>query len=100
VERLMIMVPGEVVTAADLAFLGQGGVAAARIDTVPERIGPLHIARDDFEKRYILHALAAQQGNMSRTADVLGVERSNLYRKMRRFGIAPARRGDDDVEPA
>jgi two-component system nitrogen regulation response regulator NtrX len=100
VERLMIMVPGEVVTAADLAFLGQGGVAAPRVDTVPDRIGPLHIARDDFEKRYILHALAAQQGNMSRTADVLGVERSNLYRKMRRFGIAPARRGDDDQEPA
>ena len=30
VERLMIMVPGEVVTAADLAFLGQGAVAAVR----------------------------------------------------------------------
>ena len=29
---------------------------------------------------------------MSRTADVLGVERSNLYRKMKAFGIAPARR--------
>ena len=29
---------------------------------------------------------------MSRTAEVLGVERSNLYRKMRAFGIAPARR--------
>ena len=41
--------------------------------------------------RYILRALAAQQGNMSRTAEVLGVERSNLYRKMRAFGIAPRR---------
>ena len=37
----------------------------------------------------ILRALAAQQGNISRTADVLGVERSNPYRKMRSFGIAP-----------
>ena len=61
---------------------------------------PLHIARDDFEKTYILHALAVQQGNMSRTADVLGVERSNLYRKMRRFGIAPTRRTDDEPEPS
>ena len=33
--------------------------------------------------------LAAQQGNMSRTAEVLGVERSNLYKKMRAFGITP-----------
>ena len=54
-------------------------------------------ARDDFERQYILRALAAQQGNMSRTADVLGVERSNLYRKMRSFGIAP-RRVEDDAE--
>ena len=33
---------------------------------------------------------------MSRTADVLGVERSNLYRKMKAFGIAPAAAGDDE----
>jgi transcriptional regulator of acetoin/glycerol metabolism len=33
---------------------------------------------------------------MSRTAEVLGVERSNLYRKMRAFGIMPARRGEDE----
>ena len=62
---------------------------------------PLHEARDRFERDYILRALAAQQGNMSRTADVLGVERSNLYRKMRAFGIAPAGRrpsSDDGVE--
>ena len=36
---------------------------------------------------------------MSRTAEVLGVERSNLYRKMKAFGIAPSRRpdGEDDA---
>jgi two-component system nitrogen regulation response regulator NtrX len=98
VERLMIMVPGEVVTAADLPFLGEGSVGVVRPGAPPARIGPLHLARDEFEKGYILHALAAQQGNMSRTADILGVERSNLYRKMRRFGIAPLRRPDDDQE--
>jgi two-component system nitrogen regulation response regulator NtrX len=58
----------------------------------------LHEARDRFERDYILRVLAAQQGNMSRTADALGVERSNLYRKMKAFGIAPARRGDADEE--
>ena len=51
-------------------------------------------ARDEFEKDYILRALAASQGNMSRTADMLGVERSNLYKKMKAFGIAPRR---DDI---
>ena len=52
--------------------------------------------RDQFERDYILRALAAQQGNISRTADMLGIERSNLYRKMRSFGIAPSRRGEDE----
>ena len=55
--------------------------------------------RDDaFERDLILRTLAEQQGNMSRTADVLGVERSNLYRKMKAFGIAPARRADEEAE--
>jgi DNA-binding NtrC family response regulator len=63
-------------------------------------MGPLHDARDRFERDYILRALAQQQGNISRTADVLGVERSNLYRKMRGFGIAPARKVDEEEETA
>jgi DNA-binding NtrC family response regulator len=37
---------------------------------------------------------------MSRTAEVLGVERSNLYRKMKGFGIAPSRRADTEEEEA
>jgi two-component system nitrogen regulation response regulator NtrX len=61
-------------------------------------VAPLHEARDRFERDYILRALAAQHGNISRTAEALGVERSNLYRKMRAFGIAPARRLDGEEE--
>ena len=56
----------------------------------------LHEARERFERDLILRTLAEQQGNMSRTADALGVERSNLYRKMKAFGVAPARRAEDD----
>ena len=97
VERLMIMVPGDRVSSRDLTFLEQGGVATPQaLARHSSPIAPLHDARDEFEKEYILRALAAQQGNMSRTAEVLGVERSNLYRKMRAFGIMPARRGEDE----
>jgi two-component system nitrogen regulation response regulator NtrX len=92
IERLMIMVPGETITAQDLAFLGHDGVPAAETAEAPSL--PLAEARDRFERDYILRALAAQQGNMSRTADMLGVERSNLYKKMRGFGIAPARKDE------
>ena len=97
IERLMIMVPGERVAARDLLFLDQGSAHLPSADAVVTPIMPLHDARDDFERQYILRALAAQQGNISRTADVLGVERSNLYRKMRSFGIAP-RRAEDEAE--
>jgi two-component system nitrogen regulation response regulator NtrX len=95
IERLMIMVPGDTITLADLAFLDSGGVSVAD-DSVPGL--SLHDARERFERDYILRALAAQQGNISRTAESLGVERSNLYRKMRAFGIAPSRRVEGEEE--
>jgi two-component system nitrogen regulation response regulator NtrX len=94
IERLMIMVPGDTIALADLAFL-DGAVATPDAPGAPAL--PLHEARERFERDYILRALAAQNGNISRTADALGVERSNLYRKMRAFGIVPARREEEAV---
>jgi two-component system, NtrC family, nitrogen regulation response regulator NtrX len=94
-ERLMIMVPGDTIAASDLSFL-DGGAAIDAPDQAVTR--PLHEARDQFERELILRTLAEQQGNMSRTAEVLGVERSNLYRKMKAFGIAPSRRVDEEPE--
>jgi two-component system nitrogen regulation response regulator NtrX len=93
----MIMVGGDTIAPADLGFLDSG--AAPVVEAAAAAMLPLHEARDRFEREYILRVLAAQQGNMSRTADALGVERSNLYRKMKAFGIAPARRseGEDDA---
>ncbi|HEY7293317.1 MAG TPA: sigma-54 dependent transcriptional regulator, partial [Vicinamibacterales bacterium] len=98
IERLMIMVPGDRITASDLGFLGAPGTTV--LPAAPESTDrlTLHEARDRFERDLILRTLAEQQGNMSRTADVLGVERSNLYRKMRAFGIAPSRRTDEEAE--
>jgi two-component system, NtrC family, nitrogen regulation response regulator NtrX len=95
VERLMIMVPSERITAQDVRFLDRAPAPARPADS-DDPLTTLHEARDSFERDYILRALAAQQGNMSRTAEVLGVERSNLYRKMRGFGLSPSRRGVDD----
>ncbi len=96
IERLIIMVPGETITSLDLAFLNGGGSLRPG-EAAPEITAPLHEARDRFERDYIVRVLAAQGGNISRTADVLGVERSNLYRKMKGFGIIPARRSEEDA---
>ena len=97
IERLIIMVPGDTITLDDLAFLGGSSAVRPQESGTAEK---LHDARDRFERDYILKALAAQQGNISRTADVLGVERSNLYRKMRTFGIVPSRKTEEEEEPA
>ena len=96
IERLVIMVPGESITADDLGFLGNGAAPLSDTGTVVAGRLTLHEARERFERELILRTLAEQQGNMSRTAEVLGVERSNLYRKMRGFGIPPARRSEDE----
>jgi len=48
----------------------------------------LHQARAAYERDYILKKLDESHGNVSRTAEVLGLERSHLYRKMKALGIA------------
>jgi two-component system nitrogen regulation response regulator NtrX len=48
----------------------------------------LHQARAAYERDYILKKLDDNNGNVSRTAETLGLERSHLYRKMKALGIA------------
>jgi two-component system nitrogen regulation response regulator NtrX len=85
IERVMIMVPGDVIEAPDLSFLEVTGRAVVAAPAGP--VVPLFEARDAWERSYILSALAANDGNISRTAEVLQLERSNLYKKMRGLGI-------------
>jgi two-component system nitrogen regulation response regulator NtrX len=98
IERVVIMAPGDVITEHDLAFLAASAIAGRATEQVTALAVPLYTARDQFEREYILRQLSLQQGNISRTAEVLGVERSNLYRKMRAFGILPTRRADSAEE--
>lgn len=92
IERLVIMVPGDVIEASDLSFLVPHVGSPARGSDGP--IEPLLQAREAWERAYILRALAACQGNISKTAEALGLERSNLYKKMRSLGIAPVREAE------
>ena len=61
-----------------------GGKSAARSDD----FSSLTEARDAYERDYILKKLEECNGNVSRAADLLGLERSHLYRKMRTLGVA------------
>jgi two-component system nitrogen regulation response regulator NtrX len=93
IERLVIMAPGDVIDAADLSFLMAPVVTQRSLPNVP--VQPLFEARDAWERAYILKTLGECEGNISRTADALGLERSNLYKKMRGLGIAPGREREE-----
>jgi two-component system nitrogen regulation response regulator NtrX len=58
-------------------------------DRPAERFGSLQEVREAAEREYILKKLEETSGNVTRTAELLGLERSNLYRKMKALGIGP-----------
>ena len=88
IERLVIMVPRDVVDVDDLPAplrpkaAGVAGEARER---------SLREAREKFERAYVLAELRANEWNMTRTAERLGIERSHLYRKIKAYGITPPR---------
>jgi two-component system, NtrC family, nitrogen regulation response regulator NtrX len=51
--------------------------------------GSLHDVKEAAEREYILRKLEETAGNVTRASELLGLERSNLYRKMKALGIAP-----------
>ncbi len=106
IERLVIMTSGERLTPAHLpaplltAPQPEAPPAGPAPGPAPEDgFASLFEAREDFEKRYILRRYEQCGRSMSRTAEALKVERSNLYKKMKAFGLLPSRRGEAP-EPA
>jgi two-component system, NtrC family, nitrogen regulation response regulator NtrX len=91
VERLVIMVSGDRIERRHLPPTLQHdqarprGTAGTRSDS--RGFSTLQEARETYERDFILRKLEENKGNVSRTAEVLGLERSHLYRKMRSLGI-------------
>jgi two-component system nitrogen regulation response regulator NtrX len=85
-ERIVIMNPQVRVDARHIPLNhGKRNV----IERPAERFGSLHDVRAAAEREYILKTLDETKGNVTKTAEILGLERSNLYRKMKALGIAP-----------
>jgi DNA-binding NtrC family response regulator len=53
---------------------------------------PLREARDAFERLYFEHQIAKAEGNMSRVAENVGLERTHLYRKLKQLGVKLSKR--------
>lgn len=83
VERIVIMQGGQKVTAADLPRLASTGERPASTFRFPS----FREATDAYQREFILHKLAEFDGNVSKAAEDMGVDRSHLYRRMRNLGI-------------
>lgn len=90
VERLIILTPGNEIAAKDLPPLkakAYNGEILPPLMTTPVTADSLKDARIDFERRFILKKLEENEGNISRTADAIGLERSNLHKKLRSLKV-------------
>src|SRR3989304_3245663 len=86
IERLVIMTASKVITAQDVPPYikgllreepGEGLFTGASFKD----------ARKDFEREFIIRKLKAFSGNITKTAEAIGIERSHLYRKIKDYGI-------------
>jgi two-component system nitrogen regulation response regulator NtrX len=85
-ERIVIMNPQ---IRVDARHIPLNPARRAVFERPVERFGSLQEVRAAAERDYILKKLDETKGNVTRTAELLGLERSNLYRKMKTLGIAP-----------
>ncbi len=91
IERLVIMATGGTITPAQLPdYLAAGSSsrnqAGPRLDSMLE-FPSLREAREEFEKEFIIQKLEEYNWNISRTAEAIELERSNLHRKIKSYGI-------------
>jgi len=93
IERLMIMVPRPALAVSDVpppinaAIVEQNPLEDLTITRMHLYHATLKDARAGFEREFISQKLKEYGGNVSKTADAIGVERSNLHRKIKALGI-------------
>jgi two-component system, NtrC family, nitrogen regulation response regulator NtrX len=90
VERILIVAPGRVISTEDIPTLSgeppSGEVSPHSLEGALSR-SALRDAREDFEREFIIQKLEENDWNISRTAELIELERSNLHRKIKSYGI-------------
>lgn len=93
VERLMILTSGD--PDAEVTAEMLPAEIGTLVPTTPNGVGgeklmslPLRDAREIFEREYLIAQIARFSGNISRTAEFIGMERSALHRKLKSLGVA------------
>ena len=93
IERLVILTPKPVIDVEDLPILGP----AKNLEDQFLEKDSYNDFREAVEKEFFLRKLRSHGYNVSKTARRLGMQRSNLYKKLEKYGI-PYKKGRDDEE--
>ncbi len=99
VERILILASGDAASEINASMLpsdGGAGAAAATFGIEHLLVYPLREAREAFERDYITAQLGRFGGNISKTAQFIGMERSALHRKIKLLGLTG--RNEEDTE--
>ncbi|MDX2481297.1 MAG: sigma-54 dependent transcriptional regulator [Desulfuromusa sp.] len=91
IERLVIMIPGKVINLSDLPL----GINQNRHQNDQQGLAAIDLpnsyreAKEVFEKQFLVEKLQENDWNVSKTAEEIGLERSNLHRKIKSYQIEP-----------
>jgi len=88
IERLIILTPSDEITAQDIPLLNikeerdiDSGAQSLIVDSLKD-------AKMDFERQFIIKKLEENEGNISKTAEAIGLERSHLHKKLKSLKVA------------
>ncbi|MFN8652667.1 MAG: sigma-54 dependent transcriptional regulator [Gemmatimonadales bacterium] len=88
VERLLILAPGKAITAADVSrLLGEGAMPEVVEGAAPPD-GTFEAFKHEAERSFLAAKLREHDWNVSETARALKMPRSNLYKKIERYGLS------------
>lgn len=89
IERLVIMSPGNTITRNQLPqSIGNKRLAASKDPGFTGLTSnTFRTAKEEFEKEFLIQKLDENDWNVSRTAEAIEIERSNLHRKIKSYGI-------------
>ncbi len=89
IERLVIMSPGNTITRAQLpqSICGKPHSASTEQSSITLSADTFRCAKEEFEKEFLTQKLEENEWNISRTAESIEIERSNLHRKIKSYGI-------------
>ena len=97
VERLNIMTSGDVIDVSDLpesvrtpaAYAGAGLASPkAQSESDAAKAGTLREFKENAERMFLVNKLRENGWNISKTAEVIGTPRSNLYKKLEQYQIS------------